>query len=133
VGIVGVAAFGSPEGLSSALPGSSELLAAEDLDPEVRRQLQSVRLLGLFQGGRAAEAYELACQLLPTLPLQDAADEGILATWTGIVLATGSGLFSNPQAAERLVLSVRTVESHRYRAMQKLGIRDRHQLPRRPQ
>ena len=37
---------------------------------------------------------------------------------------------SNAQIAERLVLSSRTVESHLYRAMQKLGIPDRRQLPR---
>ncbi|MDA0184085.1 helix-turn-helix transcriptional regulator, partial [Solirubrobacter phytolaccae] len=36
---------------------------------------------------------------------------------------------SNAQIAERLVLSVRTVESHVYRAMQKLGVNDRHDLP----
>jgi DNA-binding CsgD family transcriptional regulator len=35
---------------------------------------------------------------------------------------------TNPQIADRLVLSVRTVESHLYRAMQKLGISDRRQL-----
>ena len=35
---------------------------------------------------------------------------------------------SNPQIAKRLVLSVRTVESHIYRAMQKLGVSDRRDL-----
>ncbi|MGO9956877.1 MAG: response regulator transcription factor [Solirubrobacteraceae bacterium] len=35
---------------------------------------------------------------------------------------------TNPQIAERLVLSVRTVESHLYRAMHKLGVSDRHRL-----
>ena len=35
---------------------------------------------------------------------------------------------TNPQIAERLVLSVRTVESHLYRAMQKLGVSDRREL-----
>lgn len=35
---------------------------------------------------------------------------------------------TNVQIAERLVLSTRTVESHLYRAMQKLGVRDRRQL-----
>jgi DNA-binding NarL/FixJ family response regulator len=35
---------------------------------------------------------------------------------------------TNPQIAEQLVLSVRTVESHLYRAMQKLGVSDRHEL-----
>src|SRR6185312_3513857 len=35
---------------------------------------------------------------------------------------------SNAEIADRLVLSVRTVESHIYRAMQKLGVNDRRQL-----
>jgi DNA-binding CsgD family transcriptional regulator len=35
---------------------------------------------------------------------------------------------SNTEIADRLVLSVRTVESHIYRAMQKLGVNDRHDL-----
>jgi DNA-binding CsgD family transcriptional regulator len=35
---------------------------------------------------------------------------------------------SNPEIADRLVLSVRTVETHLYRAMQKLGISDRRDL-----
>jgi DNA-binding NarL/FixJ family response regulator len=34
----------------------------------------------------------------------------------------------NAEIADRLVLSVRTVESHIYRAMQKLGVGDRRQL-----
>ena len=35
---------------------------------------------------------------------------------------------SNAEIADRLVLSVRTVESHMYRAMQKLGVGDRREL-----
>ena len=35
---------------------------------------------------------------------------------------------TNAEIAERLVLSVRTVESHLYRAMGKLGIGTRHEL-----
>jgi DNA-binding NarL/FixJ family response regulator len=35
---------------------------------------------------------------------------------------------SSPEIAEQLVLSVRTVESHLYRAMNKLGVRDRREL-----
>ena len=35
---------------------------------------------------------------------------------------------TNAQIADRLVLSVRTVETHIYRAMQKLGVSDRREL-----
>ena len=35
---------------------------------------------------------------------------------------------SNAEIADRFVLSVRTVESHLYRAMQKLGVKDRREL-----
>jgi DNA-binding NarL/FixJ family response regulator len=35
---------------------------------------------------------------------------------------------SNAEIADRLVLSVRTVESHLYRAMQKVGVDDRREL-----
>jgi DNA-binding CsgD family transcriptional regulator len=35
---------------------------------------------------------------------------------------------SNAEIADRLVISVRTVETHLYRGMQKLGINDRRDL-----
>jgi DNA-binding CsgD family transcriptional regulator len=37
---------------------------------------------------------------------------------------------TNAEIADRLVVSVRTVESHLYRAMQKLGVRSRAELRR---
>ena len=44
-----------------------------------------------------------------------------------LVKLASEGL-SNPEIADRLVLSVRTIESHLYRAMQKLGVNDRRDL-----
>ena len=44
------------------------------------------------------------------------------------VVALASRGMSNAQIADELVLSVRTVESHLYRAMHKLGVTDRHDL-----
>ena len=35
---------------------------------------------------------------------------------------------SNAEIADRLVISIRTVETHLYRGMHKLGVRDRHDL-----
>ncbi len=52
---------------------------------------------------------------------------GLTARETQLVELARQGL-SNADIAERLVLLVRTVESHLYRAMQKLGVRDRRQL-----
>jgi DNA-binding NarL/FixJ family response regulator len=44
-----------------------------------------------------------------------------------LVELASAGL-SNQEIAQRLVLSVRTVESHLYRAMRKLGVSDRREL-----
>ena len=51
----------------------------------------------------------------------------LTARETQLVELARQGL-TNAEIAERLVLSVRTVESHLYRAMQKLGISDRREL-----
>ena len=44
-----------------------------------------------------------------------------------VAALAGRGL-SNAEIADQLVLSVRTVETHVYRAMQKRGVSDRHEL-----
>ena len=66
----------------------------------------------------------------PTRPVIDGLDRSAIdltARETELVALASEGL-TNTQIAERLVLSVRTVESHLYRAMQKLGVRDRRDL-----
>ncbi|MDA0185005.1 LuxR C-terminal-related transcriptional regulator [Solirubrobacter phytolaccae] len=56
-----------------------------------------------------------------------AASAGLTAREAQLVELASRGL-SNAEIADRLVLSVRTVESHIYRAMQKLGVNDRRDL-----
>jgi DNA-binding NarL/FixJ family response regulator len=63
----------------------------------------------------------------PVIDGLDGATTGLTAREAQLVDLARHGL-SNPQIAERLVLSVRTIESHLYRAMQKLGVSDRRDL-----
>ena len=65
--------------------------------------------------------------LLPAITELDAGAVALTERETQLVHMASDGL-SNAEIAARLVLSVRTVESHLYRAMQKLGVRDRHEL-----
>lgn len=44
------------------------------------------------------------------------------------IVTLAAGGLSNRQIAERLVVSVRTVEGHLYRACAKLGVSDRREL-----
>ncbi|MBJ7331479.1 MAG: AAA family ATPase [Solirubrobacteraceae bacterium] len=64
---------------------------------------------------------------LPDIPGLDGAAVVLTARETQLVELARQGL-SNAEIADRLVLSVRTVESHLYRAMGKLGISDRRDL-----
>jgi len=65
--------------------------------------------------------------LAPAMTELDGVALGLTAREAQLVQLASRGL-SNAQIADRLVLSVRTVESHLYRAMQKLGVSDRREL-----
>jgi len=65
--------------------------------------------------------------VMPAVAVLDGSAVDLTAREAQLVELARQGL-SNAQIAERLVLSVRTVESHLYRAMQKLGVGDRHDL-----
>ncbi|HEY4829081.1 MAG TPA: LuxR C-terminal-related transcriptional regulator [Solirubrobacteraceae bacterium] len=80
----------------------------------------------------AARSRELfACGQARSLPVIDGLENDAIELTrreSELVELARVGL-SNGEIAERLVLSKRTVESHMYRAMQKLGISDRRDLP----
>jgi DNA-binding NarL/FixJ family response regulator len=65
--------------------------------------------------------------IMPVIEGLDRAAVGLTAREGQLVELARQGL-TNVAIAERLVLSVRTVESHLYRAMHKLGVSDRRQL-----
>jgi DNA-binding NarL/FixJ family response regulator len=64
---------------------------------------------------------------LPRIDGLDATATALTAREEQLVGLASQGL-SNAEIADRLVLSVRTVETHLYRGMQKLGISDRRDL-----
>jgi len=64
---------------------------------------------------------------LPSIAGLDEAETSLTSRERQLVDLASRGL-TNPQIADRLVLSVRTVESHLYHAMQKLGISNRQDL-----
>ncbi|HET6550444.1 MAG TPA: LuxR C-terminal-related transcriptional regulator, partial [Solirubrobacter sp.] len=95
---------------------ASAAFAAADRQDSARRAARRMRDLDRGQGG-----------FLPAIPGLDDASITLTAREAQLVELAARGL-SNADIADRLVLSVRTVESHLYRAMQKLGVSDRREL-----
>jgi DNA-binding CsgD family transcriptional regulator len=95
---------------------AAEAFAAEGRQDSARRAAARMRELDPGQGG-----------FLPPIRGLDDAAVTLTAREAQLVDLASRGL-SNADIADRLVLSVRTVESHIYRAMQKLGVGDRREL-----
>ena len=76
----------------------------------------------------AARAHELHAEgAFPRIDGLDSVAIALTRRESQMAELAATGL-TNAEIAERLVLSVRTVETHIYRAMQKLGVNDRRDL-----
>ena len=101
---------------AAAAQAARAFLAAGRQDSARRALKRSRELFADGQGGTPPQVDGL-----------DGPAVNLTAREAQIVKLAAQGL-SNPQIAERIVLSARTVESHLYRAMQKLGVSDRRDL-----
>jgi DNA-binding CsgD family transcriptional regulator len=110
-------AIGALRYATEAAAHAGSAFALEGRSDSARRAASRSReLLSRGQGGVA-----------PPLPGVDDGAISLTKREKQLVELASRGL-SNAEMAERLVLSVRTVESHLYRAMHKLGVSDRHDL-----
>jgi len=114
----GFADVGMTRYAAEAAAHAAEAFAAEGRQDSARRAATRCRELhGRGQGGR-----------LPEMRGIDA-DSVVLSPREAQLVDLAARGLTNAEIADRLVLSVRTVESHIYRAMQKLGVSDRRELP----
>ena len=102
----------------AAADAARAFLAAGRQDSARRAAARTRELFAFGQGGVA-----------PTIEGLDSIAVELTAREAQLVELAKRGL-SNAQIAEQLVLSIRTVESHLYRAMHKLGVSDRRELRR---
>jgi len=66
-------------------------LADANEDPETQRQLAPLRAASLFYSGQTQEAYTLARQIRPSVPLRDLTDQLAFMLWSVIAIETGQG------------------------------------------
>jgi DNA-binding CsgD family transcriptional regulator len=74
-----------------AAAASAEILADESLDPEIRRRVAPVHVANLLRSGSVRDAFELARQIRPNLPLRDLTDEIAFVLWSAIAIESGLG------------------------------------------
>ena len=98
------------------------VVACDARRSRLRLAKQALREVEWFAAPRSGSPLEP-----PEIAGLDAAGSTLTSRESEIVTLAAEGL-SNAEIAERLVLSVRTVESHIYRAMHKLGLSDRREL-----
>ena len=111
------AAIGADRYAMEAAADAATAFAADGRQDSARRAAaRSLELHVEHQGGPA-----------PDIRGVDSADVLLTPRESQLVALAARGM-SNAEIADRLVLSVRTVESHIYRAMQKLGVSDRRDL-----
>lgn len=109
-----LAAIGATRFACEAAAHAADAFAAAGRQDSARRA--AARCRELHAAGEGGQ--------LPAMAEPGVAATGLTAREAQLVDLASRGL-TNAEIAERLVLSVRTVETHIYRAMQKLGISDR--------
>jgi len=98
--------------------GASGYVLKEAVDTEVVRAIREVA-----QGGRYLQP-ELGARLVDSPPRRST-KSGPLSDREREVLRLIALGYTNPEIAEKLVISVRTAETHRANIMQKLGLESR--------
>jgi DNA-binding CsgD family transcriptional regulator len=112
-----LAAIGAQRYAMEAAVDAAALFATEGREDSARRA--AARGRELFVDGQGAT--------FPEIDGLDADAVGLTAREAQLVELARRGL-SNAEIADQLVVSIRTVESHLYRAMGKLGVNDRRDL-----
>jgi two-component system, NarL family, response regulator NreC len=96
--------------------------------PALRRASPTTAIL-LPAAGQAGPRLVRAVQMAVAEPERRRQDDGLTSRERDVVRLVGLG-HTNREIADRLVLSVRTVESHRARILRRLGLKTRAELVR---